>query len=156
MKKILLGIILVVDGLIIVGLLILLGERILFVPKEGEISSQTALEEKISDLPLKEETTTNTLLAGKETKKRNIQFKHWAPQAKKVEIVSDFNNWTPTLMTKEEDLHWMIDYQLEPGEYTYKFLVDGKLKKDPYNKRSVPDGYGGESSLLIVKLLGVR
>jgi len=41
--------------------------------------------------------------------------------------------------------------RLEPEEYTYKFLVDGRLKKDPYNLRITPDSCGGESSLLVVK-----
>lgn len=155
MRRIILRIALVIDVLVIVGLLVLLGRRILLVPEKEAVSPGVSVEQETAGLSSLE-TSTTPPVSGKEIRKRNIRFKQWAPQAKKVEIVGDFNNWIPEVMAKGENQHWMIDYQLEPGEYTYKFCVDGKLKKDPYNKRSVPDGYGGESSLLIVKPLGEK
>lgn len=157
MRKTILRLILLVDAIFIVVLLMYLGERIFFfLPKEPSLLEKEK-KETISEKPelfeKVESTEVVTEISTLIKKKRNIRFKHWAPQAKKVEIVGDFNNWIPTAMSKGKNQHWIIDCQLEPGEYTYKFLIDGRLKKDPYNPHSVPDGYGGESSLLIVKPL---
>lgn len=159
MKKTILRLVLFIDIVLMVILLVHLGQRVFLVSKKETLwfkKSETVLEKpERSDYPFEKTKSTEvaTELSTPAKKKRNIRFKHWAPQAKKVEIAGDFNAWIPEQMKKSENQHWMIDYQLDPGEYTYKFLVDGRLKKDPYNPKSVPDGYGGESSLLVVKPL---
>jgi 1,4-alpha-glucan branching enzyme len=158
MKKIILRLVLFIDIVFMVILLVHLGQRIF--STSGKESPNLEKPESVLEKPEVFEKTESTKGVTEtsvvQKKKRNIRFKHWAPQAKKAEIVGDFNNWIPTAMAKGENQHWVIDYQLELGEYTYKFLVDGRLKKDPYNPKSVPDGYGGESSLLIVKPLGEK
>ncbi len=158
MKKIILSLLVIVNIFFIVVLLINLRGRGFLAAKRKspKLEKTDTVIEKPQVFEKKESTAVVTEVSPVGKKKRNIRFKHWAPQAKKVEIVGDFNNWIPTLMTKDESQHWVIDYQLAPGEYTYKFLVDGRLRKDPYNSRRVPDGYGGESSLLIVKPVGEK
>lgn len=139
-----------------VFLLVNLGQRIFFTsgPSQEEISPGVVTPKEIS--VFQEVTSSVPPQAPTPIVKRNILFQYRDSRPKKVEIAGDFNNWVPTEMTKRPNHTWTIIYQLEPGEYTYKFLVDGKLKKDPYNPRSAPDGYGGESSLLIVKPLGEK
>lgn len=82
--------------------------------------------------------------------KRNILFQYRDSRPSTVFIVGDFNSWTPQKMEKGDNHIWKIILQLEPGEYKYQFVIDGKWIRDPYNSRSKPDGYGGENSLLIV------
>lgn len=152
-KRIILKLILVADAVLIIALLVGIGQRIFFTPEpsQEEISSGVVTPKETS--VFQEVTSSVPPQAPTPIVKRNILFQYRDSRPKKVEIAGDFNNWVPTEMTKRPNHTWTIIYQLEPGEYTYKFLVDGKLKKDPYNPRSAPDGYGGESSLLIVKPL---
>ena len=82
---------------------------------------------------------------------RNILFQYRDSRAKEVSLVGDFNDWSPESLSKEANHLWKLVRQLEPGEYTYKFIVDAKWLPDPNNPKRVPDGYGGESSLLVVK-----
>ena len=39
---------------------------------------------------------------------------------------------------------------LEPGEYQYKFLVDGQWRTDSSNPDFVPNEYGSLNSVLVV------
>lgn len=82
-------------------------------------------------------------------------FRYRNPDAKKVYLVGDFNDWSPTSdpMTDDNaDGEWTLFYPLEPGTYAYKFLVDGKnWIADPTNPVSEPDGFNGRNS--IVKIL---
>ncbi|MEW5693826.1 MAG: glycogen-binding domain-containing protein [Candidatus Hydrogenedentota bacterium] len=75
------------------------------------------------------------------------------PQAKKVYVAGDWNNWSPDadLMTKNSQGLWEIDLDLMPGEYQYKFVVDGEWKQDPSNPLSADDGFGGKNSVLKVE-----
>ncbi len=151
MKRTILRLILFIDGVFIAVLLVGIGQRIFLAPKSSkkDIPLPVSIPKKTSG-PQKVTSSVppQTITAAV---KRNILFQYRDSRPKKVEIIGDFNNWIPTEMTKGPNYIWTIIYQLEPGEYTYKFLADGRLRKDPYNQRSVPDGYGGESSLLIVK-----
>lgn len=70
--------------------------------------------------------------------------------AQKVEIAGQFTNWNSVQLDKHENGEWQTVCNLAPGEYEYKFVVDGKWIKDPLNPLSVDDNYGGESSVMIV------
>ncbi len=50
----------------------------------------------------------------------------------------------------EKDGIWKALLHLEPGEYEYRFIVDGVWIKDPANVDSVLNEFGQENSLLIV------
>ena len=76
------------------------------------------------------------------------------PDAQEVSIIGTFNNWEAgaTPMQRGEDGLWTARFFLSAGRYTYKFLVDGKIRlPDPYSSIREPDGFGGESSVLIVR-----
>jgi hypothetical protein len=54
-------------------------------------------------------------------------------------------------MEKDEETgFWKAVLHLEPGEYEYRFIVDGVWIKDPNNTDSVLNEFGQENSLLIV------
>ena len=68
--------------------------------------------------------------------KRNLHraafFCH-APEAKRVSIIGDFNNWNPnaTPMIRQPDGQWMASLELRHGYHQYAFLVDGRPMLDP-------------------------
>ena len=83
------------------------------------------------------------------TGRRNILFKLARPNAKKVEIIGDFNEWTRAAMKKNGKV-WQVSVPLAPGSYEYAFVVDDKRVRDPNNKKSASDG---KASVLTVKPL---
>lgn len=71
--------------------------------------------------------------------------------AKKVEIAGDFNDWQRNefYMEKTHD-GWTFSYLLAPGNYQYKFIVDGNWMTDPGNPSIVNDGKGNMNSYLVL------
>ena len=64
--------------------------------------------------------------------KRINKFELFAPEAKNVFLVGDFNNWDIHLhpMKNDSEGMWKISIDLMPGVYEYRYLVDGKWKSD--------------------------
>jgi 1,4-alpha-glucan branching enzyme len=83
-----------------------------------------------------------------------VIFRLYEPDAERVFLVGDFNDWDPTAdpMTDENgDGEWTLYLPLPPGRYEYKFVVDGKYWiSDPKNPRQVPDGFDGKNSVVFV------
>jgi 1,4-alpha-glucan branching enzyme len=74
------------------------------------------------------------------------------PTAREVYLVGDFNNWNPRAdrMTKTK-VGFRRTIQLTPGEYQYKFLVDGHWHHDPAADRQVPNEFGTMNSVVHVR-----
>jgi hypothetical protein len=53
-------------------------------------------------------------------------------EAQEVMVAGAFNNWQPLPM-KHVDGVWETSLKLQPGEYQYKFIVDGSWMLDPGN-----------------------
>ncbi len=66
------------------------------------------------------------------------------PNARKVYIAGDFNDWDDSKrrMVKVKDGSFRARMKLEPGEYEYKYIVDGEWCADPDapTQRSNPFG----------------
>ncbi len=76
-----------------------------------------------------------------------------APNAESVRLTGEFTNWSREgirMDRNSEDGLWKAMLHLEPGEYEYRFIVDGVWIKDPGNADSVLNEFGQENSLLIV------
>ncbi len=75
------------------------------------------------------------------------------PDAGAVFIAGSFNAWSPDAdaMAKNDDGIWVITLMLEPGQYEYKFVVDGTWMEDPANPDVISDPYGGKNSVLTVE-----
>ena len=81
-----------------------------------------------------------------------IPFRLRAAGAKKVELLGDFNAWRPKTLPLQRSgkRDWEVWLPLPAGKYLYLFLVDGKTRLDPNNKRT--DEYKGRpASVLEVK-----
>lgn len=82
-----------------------------------------------------------------------VMFTLGAPGAEKVYITGEFTGWSHEGLEMERDDRdglWKLLLDLEPGEYEYRFIVDGVWIKDPMNVDSVLNEFGQENSLLIV------
>ena len=73
-----------------------------------------------------------------------VEFEFFAPEAKKVQIAGDFNNWDPdkSPLKKALDDKWRITLQLKPGRYEYRYFVDGNWQNDQRSVECVPNVFG--------------
>ncbi len=73
----------------------------------------------------------------------------------KVQVIGDMNNWNPSrgLMVKKGKV-WELIFPLPPGNYRYRFLVDGQPMNDPKNPNKDKDEQGQEVSVYQVKERG--
>jgi chromosome partitioning protein len=92
-------------------------------------------------------------LHGPQRIEEGILFVLNAPNAQNVYLTGEFTNWSREGIRMEKDGKtgfWKTVLHLEPGEYEYRFIVDGVWIKDPNNTDSVLNEFGQENSLLIV------
>ena len=71
---------------------------------------------------------------------------------KEVCVAGSFNDWQPVkkLKDKNGDGVYRGRIMLPPGEYQYKFLIDGEWRADAANPNFTPNSYGSLNSVFIV------
>lgn len=69
--------------------------------------------------------------------------------ANEVHLAGEFNGWTPMQMEKRGN-EFQALVELEPGEYQYKFVVDGQWIDDPSATRKAVNVFGSTNSVIIV------
>ena len=81
-------------------------------------------------------------LLGPQRAATGIRFAVWAPAARAVAIIGDFNAWQPTLMTPvaSSGIWSIVVAEATPGQH-YKFVVTGShgrdvMKADPMARRT--------------------
>ena len=80
-----------------------------------------------------------------------VRFEIEAPQAQSVRLAGSFNGWQGDAHPLQRDGdRWVLEFELAPGNYTYKYIVDSDWITDPENPFREPDGYGGYNSRLAV------
>ena len=80
-------------------------------------------------------------------------FTFFAPKAKEVYVVGDFNNWKideTSKLERVENGDWKRSFYLLPGRYRYKFVADGLWLWDPSNTEKEPNPYGDFDSVFQV------
>jgi hypothetical protein len=85
---------------------------------------------------------------------REIEITLVNNEASDVCVIGSFNNWKAGTTPMERDANgvWRAKVLLPPGRYTYKFLINKKVKvTDPASKLLEADGFGGMNSILLVK-----
>ena len=83
-----------------------------------------------------------------------VPFVLYAPDARSVALVGDFNDWdtaaTPLQPTGSAGA-WVVTVPLAPGRYRYGFVVDGsRWLADPGAPRAPDDDFGTPNSVLTV------
>lgn len=84
---------------------------------------------------------------------RTIRLAVKAPDAQTVYLVGDFTGWQlqpEHQFARVNDGRWVASVHLPPGEYRYKFVVDGQWLADPDNPRKAVNPFGTEDSLLVI------
>jgi cytoskeletal protein CcmA (bactofilin family) len=81
------------------------------------------------------------------------KFLYYRPDARSIALTGDFIDWDPNglPMVRDEYGTWSTRYALPPGEYKYKFIIDGEPMPDPDIAEKVPDGMGGWATPLTVR-----
>lgn len=71
--------------------------------------------------------------------------------ARKVYIAGDFNGWNPQAdRMQKRNGAFVKKMQLLPGEYQYKFVIDGEWHADPAAETQVPNDCGTLNSVVIL------
>jgi len=61
-----------------------------------------------------------------------VSFVFFSPTAREVLVAGSFNDWQPQRLALNPDGHsgWELDLLLAPGDYEYRFVVDGEWVDD--------------------------
>jgi 1,4-alpha-glucan branching enzyme len=80
----------------------------------------------------------------------NIEFRR--DSASSVFVVGDFNDWSASDDAKLENDNgvWRRRFNLKPGTYKYRLIVDGKWQEDPGNPDAERNPFGELDSILKV------
>jgi len=92
-------------------------------------------------------------LHGPKILSEGVLFMLDAPDAREVVVTGEFTNWSKDGIPLERDPSdaiWKTVVDVEPGEYEYRFVVDGVWIRDPNNKDFIRNEFGQENSLLVV------
>ena len=81
-----------------------------------------------------------------------VRFVFIAPNAGKVSLVGDFNDWDATrspMMRADKNGRWSVTLPLSIGRHSYAYVVDGAWHADP-NAPMTSDGFGHMNSVKVV------
>ena len=86
-------------------------------------------------------------------KLKPTEFSLLAPQAQGVFIAGSFNQWDPAshLLKRDKKGMWKISLPLAPGQYEYRFVVDGEWQNDPSCPTCIENPLGTLNCLRIVE-----
>jgi 1,4-alpha-glucan branching enzyme len=89
----------------------------------------------------------------KNPKLMKTEFSLSAPQAKSVFVAGNFNQWNLSAHPLKRDKKgvWKISLTLGPGQYEYRFLVDGEWQNDPGCYSLIENPFGTLNCLKIVE-----
>lgn len=80
-------------------------------------------------------------------------FRLFYPHAQQVHVVGDFNGWAHnhTPLQRTPDNGWEIRIELPPGEYRFRYLIDGhRWLTDWAAFGAIPNRIDGWDSVLVV------
>ena len=84
------------------------------------------------------------------TVKVTFELEH-LEEADKVQLLGDFNDWTPETMKKYKNGKHKSTVNLDPGNtYQFRYLVDGeRWENDDEADRLLPTEFGVENSAVV-------
>ncbi len=85
--------------------------------------------------------------------KKEVEFSLYAPDAKKVSVAGQFNEWDTksTPMKKSKDGTWRIKMKLPPGRCQYKYFVDGAWLQDMPDAEMIPNPFGTSNCVIDIQ-----
>lgn len=90
-----------------------------------------------------------------------VRFSVQPGAGSRVELAGTMNDWQPSgawaLTDPDGDGRFEGEFELRPGRYLYKFVIDGqRWLQDPANPVGEDDGHQGQNSVLVVGPNGVE
>ena len=85
--------------------------------------------------------------------RRRVCFEVEADPGSRVAVAGSFNRWDPekhVLKQKSSDGHYQRVLFLPPGDYEYKFVIDGDWSADPNCEHFAANEFGTLNSVLHV------
>lgn len=84
-----------------------------------------------------------------------IHLEYVNPSAQSVYIAGAFNDWHPSVteMLKADGGRWIKELALPPGNYEYRFVVDGKWVTDPNCRAAMANPFGSYNSVITIPQL---
>jgi enterochelin esterase-like enzyme len=81
-----------------------------------------------------------------------VTFSLDAPDARQVFVAGEMTDWDAGKREMQRDASgtWRVTLDLEPGQWLYKFVVDGRWVRDPATPDHDADGQGGQHSFVFV------
>ena len=89
----------------------------------------------------------------KKLPKQKVTFSILAPEAQSVKLLGDFSDWEqrPVDLRKLRSGQWKATLSLTEGRHEYRYLVDGQWRDDPNCSTRVPNAFGGENCVCVVR-----
>jgi len=83
---------------------------------------------------------------------KQVKFEYFAPQAEKVMVTGDFNEWRVDALPMKKDKKgtWKASAVLPPGRYEYRFWVDGAWCDDPRAQERIQNAFGSQNCVKTV------
>jgi 1,4-alpha-glucan branching enzyme len=87
------------------------------------------------------------------SEKKKETFSYVQPNARNVMLVGSFTEWEqhPIELKKQKDGTWRTTVSLDPGEYEYRYLVDGEWCDDASCPMRKPNPFGEANCVREVK-----
>jgi hypothetical protein len=83
-----------------------------------------------------------------------ILFVTDAPNAARVSVAGDFNNWSPDstpMIPNGDGSCFRAMLPLAPGRYRYRYVIDGRWTRDPHNQMVEANPFGDVDSIVEVQ-----
>ncbi|NCO42384.1 MAG: hypothetical protein AUJ96_20925 [Armatimonadetes bacterium CG2_30_66_41] len=86
------------------------------------------------------------------TTRRRVAFRLHAPEAESVFATGDAWGWKLKAVPLKRDAegNWTATKYLPPGEYQYRFVVDGEWADDPAYAERADNEFGSQNCMLRV------
>ena len=99
-------------------------------------------------------TAKTAVRAARKPAAKPVTFTVHAEKGKAVYLAGEFNKWSTTakkMSYKAREGVYAATVRLAPGDYQYKFVIDGTWCADPENANAVPNDQGTYNSVITVK-----
>jgi 1,4-alpha-glucan branching enzyme len=78
-------------------------------------------------------------------------------QGQSICVLGTFNDWQSChVMRRRDDGVWQCEVELQPGQYEYRFLVDGeRWINDPQADGYTPNPYGEHNCIIMIEAVAM-